>query len=73
MGSDKALMSLKHLASTGATWVAIIVTQYQWTIDNTTIFPLYNASEVKDITSDYYTFVTLTDAEVRCSSSSCSI
>jgi hypothetical protein len=69
MGSDKALMPLKHLASTGATWVAIIVTQYQWTIDNTTTFPLYNASEVKIISSDYYTFVTLTDAEVRCSSS----
>jgi hypothetical protein len=64
MGSDKALMSLKHLASTGATWVAIIVTQYQWTIDDVSIFPLYNASEVKDVTSDYYTFVTLSEDEV---------
>ena len=66
MGSDAAKRSMIRLASTGANWIALIVTQYQWTIDSTTIIPLYNASEVYDSTNDgYYTFVTLTDAQLR--------
>eukprot|EP01052_Picozoa_sp_SAG31_P001026 SAG31_NODE_33_length_32018_cov_69.763088_10_plen_511_part_00 len=65
MGSPAALRSLQHLASTGANWVAIIVTQYQWQLNTTEIFPLYNGSAVRDVTSDYYEFVTLTGAEVR--------
>lgn len=65
MGSTRSLQSLEHLASTGATWVAIVVTQYQWRLDSTRIFPLYNGSEVFDVDNGgYYEFVTLTEAEV---------
>eukprot|EP00051_Salpingoeca_urceolata_P002198 m.48023 g.48023 ORF g.48023 m.48023 type:complete len:661 (+) comp11963_c0_seq1:124-2106(+) len=63
MGSTQSLRSLEHLASTGATWVAVVVTQYQWRMDSTQIFPLYNGSAVHD-EQDYYTFVTLTSDEV---------
>lgn len=51
MGSSGSLQSMTHLASTGATWIAIVVTQYQWTVDDTDIFPLYNASQVYDVTN----------------------
>jgi len=40
---------MKHLQSTGATWVSIVVTQYQWNITSTEIFPLYNGSEVTSL------------------------
>ena len=53
MGDPQSELSLAHLASTGATWVAIVVTQYQYQINSTEIFPLYNASAVTDTTSDY--------------------
>ena len=66
MGSAASLQSLTHLASTGASHVAIVVTQYQWTIDDTDIFPLYNASQVYDEQNNgYYKFVTLTAAQLR--------
>ncbi len=65
MGSPAAQRSLAHLASTGANWVAIVVTQYQWQINSTKIFPLYDPNRVNDTTSQYYEFVTLMDAEVR--------
>jgi hypothetical protein len=65
MGSPAAQRSLEHLASTGANWVAIVVTQYQWRLNSTEIFPLYDATRITDTTSDYYEFITLTDAEVR--------
>lgn len=64
MGSEDSRHSLQHLASTGANWVSIVVTQYQWNISSTSIFPLYNGSKVRDVTSGYYEFITLTDAEV---------
>ena len=47
------------LAVLAATWVAIVVTQYQYYIKSTEIFPLYNASAVIDTASEYYTFITL--------------
>jgi hypothetical protein len=65
MGSAKSLQSLVRLSSTGANWVAIVVTQYQWTIDDTAIMPLYDPAQVRDTTSRYYTFVTLTPDELR--------
>ena len=52
------------MRSTGATWVSIVVTQYQWSITSTEIFPLHNRSAVNDTTAGYYEFVTLTNAEV---------
>lgn len=39
MGSQDAYESLQHLVTTGATHVAIVVTQYQMTVNSTTIFP----------------------------------
>jgi len=53
--SPKALMSLEHIASTGANWVAIVVTQYQVHMNSTEIFPLYNPEY-----TPYYTFITAT-------------
>lgn len=64
MGSAEATSSLHHLRSTGANWVSLVVTQYQWNITSTDIFPLFNGSEVVDVTSAYYDFVTLEDAEL---------
>lgn len=64
MGGNESFASLQRLASTGANWVSIVVTWYQWNISSTEIFPLYNASLVNDTTSHYYTFVTLSNAEV---------
>lgn len=51
--------SLEHLQSTGANWVAIVVTQYQDKIDTTDIYPLYDP-----IYSDYYTYITATNQEL---------
>jgi hypothetical protein len=65
MGSPAAQRSLVHLATTGANWVAIVVTQYQWQLNSTEIFPLHDPNQVNDTTSQYYEFVTLTDAELR--------
>ena len=64
LGSAAAQGSLAHLASTGATWVAIVATQYQWSINDTAIFPLHNGSAVRDVTSGYYDFVTPAEAQV---------
>ena len=61
MASREGRWSLAHLASTGANWVSIIVTSYQWSINTTDIFPLYNASEVPP---EYYVYVTISDAEI---------
>ena len=65
MGSDASLASMQHLTTTGASWISIVVTQYQWNISSTEIFPLYNGSQVRDTTSHYYDFVTLTEDQVR--------
>ena len=65
LGSAASLASMRHLRSTGAEWVSLVATQYQWNITSTRIFPLYNASEVYDVDSQYYTFVTVTDGELR--------
>eukprot|EP00040_Diaphanoeca_grandis_P028457 m.164893 g.164893 ORF g.164893 m.164893 type:complete len:568 (-) comp31360_c1_seq1:31-1734(-) len=65
MGSQASFESMKHLKSTGATWVSLVVTQYQWNISSTEIFPLYNGSVVYDTTSHYYEFVTITNDELR--------
>ena len=65
MGSAAAQRSMRHLASTGANWVAIVVTQYQWSVNTTEIFPLYKATIVNDTTSHYYEFITLTTTELR--------
>mmetsp|Transcript_12773 Transcript_12773/g.38319 ORF Transcript_12773/g.38319 Transcript_12773/m.38319 type:complete len:359 (+) Transcript_12773:577-1653(+) len=65
MGSPAAQASLARLASTGANWVSIVVTQYQWNISSTAIFPLYDPAQVNDTTSHYYTFVTPRDEQVE--------
>lgn len=65
VGSPAAQRSLRHLASTGANWVAIVVTQYQWAVNSTAIFPLHSSTVVNDTTSHYYEFVTLATEEVR--------
>jgi hypothetical protein len=64
MGGNESFASLQRLASTGANWVSIVVTWYQWNISTTDVFPLFNTTSVNDTTSHYYTFVTLSDAEV---------
>ena len=61
LGSASGLASLEHLETTGANWVSIVVTTYQHSINTTSIFPLYNASQVPP---DYYTYVTESDADV---------
>ena len=61
MGSREGLASLEHLASTGASWVSLVVTSYQHSINTTTIFPLYNASEVP---AEYYVYVTISDDDL---------
>lgn len=64
LGSATARQSLERLASTGANFVAIVVTGYQWNITSTEILKLYNGSEVRD-SQNYYEFVTETDDAVR--------
>ena len=54
---------MQRLASTGATWVAIVVTQYQYAANATSIRPLYDPNEVID-PNGYYTFYTLRDTEI---------
>ncbi len=61
MGSAAGLLSLDHLASTGANWVSIVVTQYQTSINTTSIFPLYNASAVS---AEYYVYVTIGEGDL---------
>lgn len=63
MGSDKALWSLDHLASTGATHVSLVVTNYQHSINTTQIFPLYNASQVPS-EYGYYVHVTVSEEDL---------
>jgi hypothetical protein len=53
--SDFSLQSMNNLKSTGANWVAIVVTEYQDTFDSTEIYPLYKGSEIKN---EYYTYKT---------------
>jgi hypothetical protein len=48
-------LSLYRLASTGANWVAIVVTEYQDYLNSTNIHPLYNSERLKN---DYYTYKT---------------
>eukprot|EP01084_Bolivina_argentea_P178395 308372_1 len=40
--SSTAMDSLYHLSTTGANYVSIVVTQYQWTHNTTDIFPVYD-------------------------------
>ena len=54
------LPSLQHLRTTGANWVAIVVTQYQDLHNTTEIYPLYEPLE-----SSYYTYVTASDDDIR--------
>lgn len=42
MGSSVGLDSMKHLATTGTNYVAIVVTQYQMNVTSTDIYPIYN-------------------------------
>ena len=62
MGSPRGLHSLEHLASTGASHVAVVVTQYQTSINTTIIFPLFDASAVPPA---YYVYKTERDDDVR--------
>ena len=64
LDSAAGTTSMQRLASTGATWVAIVVTQYQYFVNSTEIFPLYNATQELD-PERYYVFVTLREEEVR--------
>eukprot|EP00912_Choanoflagellata_sp_UC4_P001936 UC4_evm2s1242 len=59
MDSTEGRASLRRLASTGSNWVSIVVTEYQWQINSTEIFPLYDSMAVNDTTSHYYKFVTI--------------
>ena len=66
MGSTKSAGSMRHLRTTGADWVSIVVTHYQWHINSTEIFPLYDGSAVNDVTSGgYYEFITVAEADLR--------
>jgi len=51
----KSMQSLYHLQTTGANWVAIVVTQYQHKHNSTIIFPLY-----EPLVTPYYTYLTAT-------------
>lgn len=65
MGSSYSHQSMHHLRTTGTDWIAIVVTQYQYNIDSTEIFPLYDPNKILDTECHYYTFVTLTEDEVK--------
>lgn len=57
-----AELSMNKLASTGANWVAIVVTEYQDYLNSTNIYPLYGNEA---ITNDYYTYKTETIMGLR--------
>ena len=61
LGSPTGLASLRHLASTGANWVSIVVTQYVTSVDTTTVFPMINNATQ----GPFYVYVTPSDADVR--------
>jgi hypothetical protein len=63
IAAEAGAASMRRLASTGATWISIVVTQYQRSVNATEIFPLYNGSAVPD-PGGYYEFVTLGEDEL---------
>lgn len=80
-GSDKAALSLQHLASTGANYVSIVVTQYmvrlQWQCTVRMAFfahtllsqDKFNSTQVYPlyvpVYSSYYTYITATDGDLE--------
>ena len=64
MSSANGRLSLAHLASTGANFVSIIVTQYQDTVNSTTIFPVYGEA-VRCIATPHGYCITASDKEVN--------
>lgn len=63
LNSAKGKASLQHLATTGANFVSIVVTQYQRTVNSTEIFPIYGAP-VRCSSTPHGYCSTATDAEV---------
>lgn len=63
LDSPRAKDSLTHLATTGANFVSIVVTQYQRLINSTSIFPIYG-SPVRCSSTPHGFCSTATDAEV---------
>jgi len=63
IAAEAGAASMRRLASTGAMWISIVVTQYQRSVNATEIFPLYNGSAVPD-PGGYYEFVTLGEDEL---------
>ena len=63
MSSERGKMSLRHLATTGANFVSIVVTQYQHLVNSTDIFPVYGSPIRCSVTPHGYC-VTATDQEV---------
>ena len=61
-GSRAGLWALDHLASTGATHVALVATSYQHSINTTDIFPLFQPSS--QYPPQYYVYTTPTDADL---------
>ena len=64
-GSAASEESMRRLRSTGANWVSLVVTGYQQRINSTSVCPLYNGSQVRDTTSRYYEFVTVTPNQLQ--------
>ncbi len=63
MGSAVANLSLSQLATTGADFISIVVTQYQQNVTSTEIFPVF--SPTADTECSYYTYVTTTNQQLR--------
>jgi hypothetical protein len=63
-GTPKAARALTHLATTGANWVSIVVTQYQKQHNTTEIFPLYTPQHSTQ-PPWFYTFITATEQQLR--------
>ena len=64
LDSPVAHESLDHLRSTGANYVAVIVTQYQDTHQSTDIYPIYGEPVVCTDSDSYINCVTATPSQV---------
>lgn len=64
LDSPVAQQSLNHLATTGANYVAVIVTQYQDNHTSTDIYPIYNTPIVCTNDGSYINCITATQTQL---------
>ena len=64
LDSPVAQQSLNHLVTTGANYVAVIVTQYQDNHQSTNIYPIYNTPVVCTDSGTYINCITATESQL---------